>query len=247
MKRLLLLMLALFFIGGTAFSQISFGPKAGILLAKYGKNYTNSEYEPNMAFRVGPSAGAVLDMPLCDHVSFQPSVMFSIKGSAENLSKGRPWHPNHTYEGYNRDRIFYFEMPINFAGKLELGPGVAQIFVGPYLAFAMTGRNYYDYTETAMDGSQTKEKGDVKINLTGTVTEEDYETDGLGHGVKPFDFGFDFGLGYHWKTFLFNLGYNLGIANLQPKDETIQDFDPKDFKFTNQGIFFNVAWLFSTE
>ena len=243
-------MLAVCFIGGTALSQISFGPKAGFILAKYGQNYKDSDMEDYLKFRFGPSVGAVLDMPLCDYVSFQPSGMFSIKGTAHDLKKRSEEHPNHTWDGYDRDRIFYFEIPINFAGKLELGPGVAQIFVGPYIAFALAGRNYYDYQFTNMQGTTT-EKGDTKIMMTGTVTQEDYDTEGVGGFMRPFDFGFDFGLGYQWKALLFNVGYNLGIANLTPDIEAAvldgESYDPKDFKNTNQGIFFNVAWLFGTE
>ena len=251
MKRLLLFTIAFCMIAGTAMSQISFGPKAGLILAKYGQNYKDSDNEDYLKFRAGPSIGAVMDMPLCDFVSFQPSVLFSIKGTAHNLKKKSDNHANHTWDGYDRDRVMYFEIPINFAGKLELGPGVAQIFLGPYIAFALGGRNYYDYTVTRMDGSKDTEKGDTKILMTGTVTEEDFNTDGVGGFMRPFDFGFDFGLGYQWKALLFNIGYNLGLANLTPDiDAALLDgesYDPKDFKNTNQGIFFNVAWLFGTE
>jgi hypothetical protein len=136
---------------------------------------------------------------------------------------------------------------LNFAGKLELGPGIAQIFLGPYIAFALGGRNYYDYTVTMKDGSKETYKGDEKIGVKGEVTDEDLDVEGVGKYVRPFDFGFDFGIGYQWKALLFNLGYNLGIANLTPNYKGGENFDPKDFKTTNQGIFFNVAWLFSTE
>jgi len=251
MKKLLLLSLAFCLIGGTAFTQISFGPKAGLIFAKYGQNYKDSDDEDYLQFRTGPSIGAVMDMTILDFLSFQPSVLFSIKGTSHDLKKWSDKHANRSREGYDRDRVMYLEIPLNFAGKLELGPGVAQIFVGPYIAFALGGRNYYDYKETTVGGGTTTEKGDTKILMTGTVTQEDIDTDGVGGYMRPFDFGFDFGLGYQWKAFLFNIGYNLGIANLTPNVDAAvldgQPYDPKDFKNTNQGIFFNVAWLFEMD
>lgn len=246
MKKLLLFAIAFCLIAGASYGQIMFGPKAGVSLSKYSLNYDEPDGERNLTFRVGPSIGAVMDLQLCDFVSFQPSALFTIKGAAENLSKGRPAHPNHEYDGYNRDRIFYFEVPVNFAGKLELGPGTAQIFVGPYFALAIAGRSYYDYTETRMDGSEDTYKGDEKIKFRGTVSEDDMDIEGVGKFMKPLDFGFDFGIGYQWKALLFNIGYQMGIANLTPDYEGV-DFDPADFKMKNSSIFFNVAWLFGAE
>ena len=245
MKKLLLFAIAFCFIGGTVFSQISFGPKAGVNFSKYGQNYSDSDLEGYLKYKVGGSVGAVMDMPLCDFVSFQPSAMFSIKGSATNMNKLSD-NSNHIYDGYDWDRIFYFEVPVNFAGKLELGPGTAQIFAGPYFAFAVAGNNNYDYTETKQDGSVDTHKGDEKIKFRGTIDQDDMNVEGVGKYVRPFDFGFDFGIGYQWNALLFNVGYQMGISNLTP-DISGVDFDPKDFKTTNQSIFFNVAWLFGGE
>jgi len=161
MKKLLLFTIAICLMAGTSFSQISFGPKVGLNLSKYDQNFKDSDGEDYLSFIFGQSIGAVLDMPLCDYVSFQPSAMFSMKGAAHNLSKGKMAHPNHTYNGYDRVKVMYFEIPVNFAGKFELGPGSIQVFLGPYFAFAITGRNKWDYTEKRMDGTVTTEKGDL--------------------------------------------------------------------------------------
>ena len=248
MKRLVLFMLALMFIGGTAFSQISFVPKAGGILAKYGQNFKDSDEEDYLSFRGGPSVGAVMDMPILDWLSFQPSAMFTVKGTAHNLKKWSEESENYTYEGHIRDRLIYFEIPINVAAKLELGPGTAQVFVGPYIAFGIAGNHYADYTETNDVTSESNPiKKDEKIKFKGNTKDEDWDVDGVHGYLKPFDFGFDFGLGYQWKALLFNFGYNLGLVNIMPKVEDWDDYDPKDVKTTNQGIFFNVAWLFGTE
>jgi hypothetical protein len=243
MKKLLLLSFVFCLAAGTALSQISFGPKAGFNLSKYAQNFDDSDFERNLKFRLGPSIGGVMDMPLLDFLSFQPSVMFSVKGTAENLKEGRDAHPNHEYEGYNRARVMYIEVPANFAGKMELGPGTAQVFLGPYFAMALAGTQRYDYTETKMDGTKDTYKGDEKIKFRNNVSEEDQNVDGVASYQKGLDFGFNIGVGYQWNALLFNIGYAMGFVNLQPDYEGA-DFDPADFKFSNRSIFFNVAYLF---
>ncbi|RLD37850.1 MAG: hypothetical protein DRI83_03315 [Bacteroidetes bacterium] len=246
MKKLLLFAIAFCFIGGTVFSQISFGPKAGFNLSKYAQNYKDSDNEDYLKFRLGPSVGAVMDMPLNDFISFQPSVMFSVKGTAHNLTKMSDNHPNHTYDGYDRVSVMYFEIPVNFAGKMELGPGTAQVFIGPYFAMAFSGRNNYDYTVTKLDGTKETVKGDENVKFRGKVSEEDQDVEGVAFYQKPLDMGFDFGIGYQWNQLLFNFGYAMGLTNLQSDYEGV-DFDPSDYKYSNRTIFFNVAWLFGGE
>lgn len=243
MKRLLLFTLVFSLIAGTSFSQISFGPKAGMNLSKYSQNYKDSDLEAHLKYRSGPSVGAVLDLPLTDFLSFQPSALFSIKGTACDLDKWSEENPNHTYDGYARERIMYFEVPVNFAAKLDLGPGTIQLFVGPYFAMAFSGRYIEDYTVTKQDGSETTEKSDEKIKFKNTVTEEDMNVDGVADYQRPLDIGFDVGIGYQWNSLLFNVGYAMGLTNLQP-DYSGADYDPKDYKYSNTSIFVNVAWLF---
>ena len=246
MKKLLLFTIAFFLIAGTSFSQISFGPKAGMNLSKYSQNYKDSDQEAHLKYRMGPSVGAVLDLPLTDFLSFQPSVLFSIKGAAADLDKWSEENPNHTYDGYARMRIMYFEVPVNFAAKLDLGPGSIQLFAGPYFAMAFSGRYITDYTVTKQDGTVDTEKSDEKIKFKNNVTEADQNVDGVAGYQRPMDIGFDIGIGYQWNSLLFNVGYAMGLTNLQP-DYSGTDWDPKDYKFSNTSIFFNVAWLFGGE
>jgi len=246
MKKVILFTLAFCLIGGSSFSQITFGPKVGLNFSKYATNYKDSDEEPPYQMRVGPAFGAVMDLVILDYLSFQPSVLFSVKGTAVDM-KELSKKGNHTYDGHARDRVTYIEIPANFAGKLELGPGTAQFFIGPYFAMALVGRNYYDYTVTRQDGTVDTEKGDTKIAFTNSVSESDTEVDGVGSFQKRMDFGFDFGIGYQWNALLFNFGYSMGLVNLQPDVTYIEGYDPSDQKYSNRTIFFNVAWLFGTD
>jgi hypothetical protein len=242
MKKLILFTIAFCLIAGTSFSQITFGPKIGANLSKYSYSFKESDLEPDVKLRLGPSIGGVLDLPITDFLSFQPSLMYSKKGSSYDLDK---MNPNHTFDGYMRDRVSYIEVPLNFAGKLELGPGSIQLFVGPYIAFAIAGKSISKYDETKQDGSVTKVDEEYDIKFTNKVSTADQDKD--NSWMRPFDYGLDFGLGYQWNAFLFNVGYQMGFANLMPDYEGAEGFDPADFKVKNSSIFFNLAWLFGDE
>ncbi|MCK5337256.1 MAG: outer membrane beta-barrel protein, partial [Bacteroidales bacterium] len=152
----------------------------------------------------------------------------------------------HTYDGFSRTQVMYIEVPVNFAGKFELGPGTIQVFAGPYFALAISGKENRDYTETQQDGSVTTHKSDDKFKFKNEVTEEDLNEDNVSY-MRPMDIGIDFGVGYQWNFLLFNVGYAMGFSNLVPDYPSAADFDAKDYKTTNGSIFFNVAWLFGGE
>ena len=147
-------------------------------------------------------------------------------------------------DGYWREKVGYLEIPIHATGRLDVGKGELQLFVGPYIAFALVGRSKYDITYT--DGGETvSEKESLKIKFKNTVTESDWEDywedDEHGGFQKLTDFGLNFGLGYYFKPVLINVGYSLGLTNLQPNEEG-EDID--EYKYTNSVIFLNIAWLF---
>ena len=54
------------------------------------------------------------------------------------------------------------------------------------------------------------------------------------------------GIGYQWKSYLVNFGWQKGFINLQP-DLNGVDYDPKDNKYTNNSFFLTVAWLFGSD
>lgn len=250
MKKLLLFAIAFCLMAGTSFSQISFGPKVGFNFSKYNQNFKDSDSEDDLKFKFGQSIGGVMDLTILEFLSFQPSVLFSMKGSSYDVEAGNSDHPNHTYSGYARERVMYMEIPLNIAGKYEIGPGTLQVFLGPYIAFAMGGRLKWDVTETKMDGTSDTDKGDEKIKFRNSVDVQEDPEEGVGKFMKAMDFGFDFGLGYQWNALLFNVGYQMGITNLQPDYTNLpagSTYDPKDYKYTNGTIFVNAAWLFGGE
>ena len=238
MKKLFLLALAMCFIVGSTIAQISFGPKVGVNLSKYAFNYKNSWEEPQVYFRFGQSVGGVVDVPLFGFLSFQPSATFTVKGVANDVSSYNSGHA--VYTGYSRIRVTYFEIPLNFAAKINLGPGSIQFFAGPYFALALIGMHVWDYEEN-INGVRETFKDTERIKFKNEVPEGDE-----GHYQKPLDMGVDFGIGYQYKQLLFNIGFAMSFSNLQP-DRKGEDYDPADTKYSNRTVFITAAWLFGGE
>ena len=129
MKKLFLMALAMCFFVGSTIAQISYGPKVGVNISKYGYNYKESWDEPNIKFRFGQSVGAVMNRQLLDFLAFQPSASFTVKGVAYDVSS---WESGHAvYTGYDRVRVTYFEVPLNFAARIRSANAMPTAFANP--------------------------------------------------------------------------------------------------------------------
>ncbi len=242
MKRVIVL-ISVCLIALSSTAQISFGPKVGINISKYGQNYKESYNEPQMKFKFGGSIGGMLNLQINDFLAFQPSLMYSKKGSSHDVSS---WSSGqYVVTGYDRVRISYFEIPLNLAAGIRLGTGQIQVFAGPYIAFAFAGKNRWDYEEND-NGDRTTFKDSREVKFTNSVTEAEYDSEDDVLYQRPFDFGIDFGLGYRYNQLLFNIGFAMGLSSLQP-DLPVQDYDAKDYKYSNRTIFITAAWLFGGE
>ena len=240
MKRLLITLTVLGF-ALASLGQLTYGPKVGLNISKYGFNYIDSGLEPDMKFKMGGSVGAVMNLQINSFLAFQPSLSFTKKGSSYDL--GSDESGSAILTGYDRMRVAYLELPLNIAAGIRLGSGQIQLFAGPYLAFGVCGKRRWDYEEN-VNGNRTQYTDSQKIKFKGTVPEGGHDDDVMYQ--KPFDFGFDFGLGYKYNQLLFNLGFAMGLANLQPGSST-SEFDAKDFKYANRTVFLTAAWLFGDE
>lgn len=241
MKKLLLFALAICFIAGSSLAQISFGPKVGINMSTFNQNFKDSDDESDLTFKFGQSIGGIVNIQIADFLAFQPSLSIINKGTAADLSE---WDGDgYTYDGYNRMRITYLEMPLNIVFVIDFGSSSLQFFTGPYFALAIAGNLKWDYTWT-YQGDTEIEKGDKKIKFKNEVGENDWE-EGIAGFLRPLDVGMNLGVGFQINHLLLNMGYSIGFANLQPDDaDPGSDFDRKDYRFTNSTVFVTAAWLF---
>lgn len=248
MKRHIIFFLVLF-MAVNAYSQLSWGPRVGVNFSKYAYNWDSeiAYAEPEVKSRFGQSAGLMINLNLGKYILFQPAAQFTVKGVSYNVDS---WNSGDVVnKGHQRTRVYYLEIPANFAIGINLGGGNLQLFAGPYIGFALSGRLVYDYT--VEDGTSPPEpfSGSDKIEFTGTVTESEFEkgfNDIAVYDQRNLDYGFDVGLGYKIKNLLINAGFAMGLANLQP-DISGDKYDATDYKYANRTIFVTAAWLFGEE
>ena len=181
-----------------------------------------------------------------DFLALQPALIFTKKGASEDFEKIKDNNPEiYSLSGYSRVKVGYIEIPINVAAGFDLGPGQIQVFAGPYIAFALCGRQRVDYTYQMMNSEHGFEKNTYFFKFKNKVLDSDwdeYEDDDDFFGFqKLIDMGLNFGIGYKAYNMLFNIGYSLGLTNLEPKQSNL---DEKDYKYSNRVIFINIAYLF---
>ncbi|HSG67131.1 MAG TPA: porin family protein [Bacteroidales bacterium] len=230
---------------GLIFAQVSFGPKVGFNMSKYGYQYSDDlEYlEPNSNFKLGGTIGGMMNLQIVDFLAFQPSLMIAKKGTG--LDVADLYSGEAVVEGYYRVRVTYLEVPLNLALGLKLGTFRFQVFAGPYLAYAIAGKHKWDY-ELNEAGIRTDVKGEEKINFTSEISEENQEKE--RYQQRPFDMGVNFGVGYKVNKVLLNLGFAMGLTNLRPEMKVDGNANAaKDLKYANRTIFLSAAWLFGED
>jgi hypothetical protein len=245
-KKPLLLVTILLFSAGMLSSQVTFGPRLGMTFSKFAYKWEESKSEPETKFKIGPAFGGVVSIQFNDYFALQPSLMFTKKGTSWDLEGSFGGFLGiQNIDGYMREKIGYIELPVHAVGSIKVGPGDLQFFVGPYFAVAVVGKVKSDIRVTNSDGSVESEKHTGYVKFKNKVSESDwkkYEDDEDFFGFQKLtDLGLNFGAGYYIAPVLINVGYSLGLTNLQPKEEG-EDID--EYKYSNSVIFLNLAWMF---
>jgi len=242
MKKLLLSVTLVTVFCLSSIAQISFGPKVGLNLAKYSFNFKEASYEPDVKMLMAPLVGFAVNYQFTDALALQSGLFFSGKGTAIDLDKNA--EEGYEYDGYDRVSTGYLELPVNVAYGIAIGENQIQIYAGPYVAYGIMGKEKWDYTEKH-DGNTETEKDDIKIKFKNKVDESDYEGDDNVDYQTALDFGLGFGIGFKTGPVLINAGYELGLANLNPKWGGEGDYDNNDWKFTNGVINVSASYFFS--
>ena len=169
----------------------SFGLKAGLNVSTItgggGQGY-------GYQYRAGFSGGLLADLPLSDHLSFHPELLYSQKGAkysgADELG-GVPVSINGNL------RLHYLDLPL----LLRLKSNGLFFEVGPQLGYLLGV------------------KQEATVTVPGLPSFTDNDTDLTGH--RRLDVGYVLGLGYQLPQGLeFGLRYNGGISDLQnPSDD----------------------------
>jgi hypothetical protein len=214
-KKVLTVMLAIVLMAGYAQAQLAFGVRAGLNLTNLDGDFTD-----NNKMKPGFQLGAVADYALSKAVSIQPGILFATQGCKFQITE--------TVEGEqmkikSTTNLNYLQIPVNAQFKIDMGGVKLLLQAGPYLGFALSGKNR---TESTVAGITEKEDNDVKI--------------GSGEGeTKRFDLGLGAGAGLQFGNIQASAGYNFGLTNINNKSEFIENN-----RLWNTGLAVTVTYLF---
>lgn len=157
------------------------------------------------------------------HWAFQPALVFTQKGVKQRLLQ------RVTFGGYDftadfnvSSRVHYLELPLNVVYGFGADGEGFQVFAGPYVAVGVGGRTHFELTETTTDPNYPEphtESSSAGMAFGNTFSEEPSSStpsvDWEGR-ARRFDAGVNFGVGYRQGPIQVQLGYGLGLLNVQP-------------------------------
>ncbi|PWU05109.1 MAG: hypothetical protein C5B52_00255 [Bacteroidetes bacterium] len=186
MKKAFFTMALMYGLCAIAFAQnqVAFKINAGISSAMV-KSDVDGEKE-NTKCRIGFTAGVATNIPLGQHLSFEPGLNYLQKGGKQNVDQAK-------YEVV----LNYIEMPLNLLYKTSSKSNSGNFFVGagPSLAYGVSGK-------IKLEEAGNSES--VKIKF-GNGDDDD---------LKALDIGANLIAGYQFKSgFSLCANYNLGLSN----------------------------------
>jgi len=219
----------------TGFDQLTTTPKAG--------DYTYSRssvagYQLGLTASIGSG-----------HLAFQPSLLYTSKGVKQLGSASD--NSNGVQSKITLDvtsRINYLELPLNVVYSLgDDGQGF-QLFAGPYVAFGIGGKADYKLDASSNgpgipfsdSGSRSYEFGNTFVDPDPNGTSTKFVADAR---ARRFDAGLNAGVGYRVGPVQAQLGYGLGLVNVQP--DYPASYKQDNSTGYNRSVQLSVAYLFS--
>lgn len=188
MKKLLLSLSAVILLTSNVHAQTGFGFKAGVNFSSY--NYGASETLADAKAALNFHITGYIDAHIVSWLYLQPEVSLQKKGSKlieSSLLGGTEITQS----------ITWLDFPINFVGKVPVS-SVGNLFVGagPYIGFAMDGKNKYPV-------------------VSGSTPAEPAFIFGKDNSWKSTDYGINFLTGFEFlNRFTLNANYRIGMANI---------------------------------
>lgn len=185
MKRPLLLLM--FLTTFFAVSHAQFGIKLGLNFANMISKDDDDHYDEDFKTRTGLNLGIGYDIAIGQKFAVQTGLAYSQKG----------FRVVDTDEDYTASlNLHYMEVPLTFAYKHTISEKLMVYgATGPCIGVAVAGKIKSDY-----DG----DKEEVALDF-GNANADDFQ---------PLDFGWMLNAGIQYTQIRFNLGYNLGLKNI---------------------------------
>ncbi len=203
------------------YAQVSLGPQIGLNISTIEFNF-NGNNEPESMFKVGPIAGAVLDIHVNEHMAIQPKVLYVSRGGKYEVQ-------NSGAEEQVTVNLNYLSFPIDFVYNIHMGAGQFQFFAGPIIEIGLGG-NIKTSEERDVDFDSEVDPGSGTVTLNGPLN-------------VSLNFGFGYWIPFEKNALQVTMGYFAGLTNLSPSDPNDSSFQ-NDHKQFNRGIEIKAAYLF---
>lgn len=209
-------------------AQVSFGVAAGPNFQNMTGKDSGGDKITN-GLLVGFHAGVKASIPVATDFFFQTGLLFTQKGSKNNLGLIAAKASGGDYS--TTTRISYIELPLHLLFRPAFGKGHILVGFGPYLAYGITGKQSISYGNFAYE---PKIKFRNEINLS-----EYWDIDHAYY--RGLDAGADIFAGYELDMGLFiQLNTQLGLLNMIT-DVTDYDYEPT---LRNTGFGVSVGYNF---
>lgn len=209
-------------------AQVSFGVVAGPNFQNMVGKYSDGDKITN-GLLVGFHAGVKANIPVAPDFHFQTGLLFSQKGSKNNLGLIATKSSGGDYN--TTTRISYIELPLHLLYRPAFGKGHILVGFGPYLAYGITGKQSISYGNFSYE---------PKIKFRSEIDVSEYWS--IDHAYyRGFDAGADIFAGYELDMGLFiQLNTQLGLLNMMTE---VLDYDYEP-TLRNTGFGLSVGYNF---
>jgi len=157
----------------------------------------------------GFHGGFQVSFPLAMDFYFQPGLLFTTKGSKEDIEFSFSKAENNAATIYIRTS--YVEMPLNIMYRTKVGKGYILLGFGPYAAYGVGGKVKIE--------SDFIEQRTYDVKFTNKVSENESDPEERYY-LRPLDAGANIFFGYEMPFGLFwQLNSQLGLLKINPEYE----------------------------
>lgn len=189
---------AIFLFSVNSFAQTTFGVRGGLNLADVTMKISGIGIDAT-TMKPGFHIGAIMDHSLTDIFAFETGLMLETKGTKIKSSAIGG------VSGEAVTNIFYVDVPVNLKASYDFGGiGIYGLF-GPYVGVALSSKDKYTGEFKNVSGMSEYD------NKIGSSDDDD---------LKRMDFGLMMGAGIEIDKFQLGVGYDLGLANIDPAGDS---------------------------
>ncbi|MGB5990432.1 MAG: porin family protein [Marinifilaceae bacterium] len=212
MKKLqILLVIGLLSISSTSLFAQKIGIKGGMNISKIQSEDNMETYGSNRNNKLGLNIGISTEFSLNKKFAIESGMIFDSKGF--KVESQTFFGGNMT--AVNTLNLYYIDIPINAKYTIFDSSIKAFITAGPYIGIGLWGKNI------------------VKVELEEKTesVEKDIEW-GEDDNPNRLDYGLNIGLGAEYKSFIFNVNYSYGLADLSPNPSNGLDVTNRVFSLS---------------